>query len=230
MNPVIIGLGVVLVVIIVYMIFGNYLTGTTSVAKEQDMTKSIAAITADQLSVPDAQRYSYGLWIYVNAWPKTLNATGGVISTPIFTRENDMDLQLTGTTGTLVLVVYKGTSSSANKEIQITNNFPLQKWTYITISKDNTTVDLYLDGKLVKSVAIETTHKPDATSPINFGLVKDGSAFLAKFTRRPRVADPQSVWNDYMGGSGTGTAGNGKLNVNLSLLKDNVETSKFAIW
>ena len=60
-------------------------------------------------------------------------------------------------------------------------------------------MDLYLDGKLVKSVAISTRHSPDITSPINFGLVKDGgSAFLAKFTRRPRVADPQSVWNDYM--------------------------------
>ena len=224
MNPVIIVLGVVLVVIIVYMIFGNYLTGTTSVVKEQDMTKSIAAITADQLSVPDAQRYSYGLWIYVNAWPT------GPTPTPIFTRANDMKLVLSGTTGTLELVVYKGTSLSADKTIQITNNFPLQKWTYITISKDNTTVDLYLDGKLVKSVAISTTHKPDKTSPINFEIIKNGSAFMAKFTRRPRVADPQSVWNDYMGGSGTGSAGNGKMNVNLSLLKDNVETSKFAIW
>ena len=224
MNPVIIGLGVVLVVVLVYMIFGNYFTGTTSVAKEQDMTKSIAAITADQLSVPDAQRYSYGLWIYVNAWPT------GTTPTPIFTRTNDMKLVLSGTTGTLELVVYKGTSISADKTIQITNNFPLQKWTYITISKDNTTVDLYLDGKLVKSVAISTTHKPDTTNPINFEIIKNGSAFMAKFTRRPRVADPQSVWNDYMGGSGTGTVGNGKLNVNLSLLKDNVETSKFAIW
>ena len=226
MNPVIIGLGVVLVVIIVYMIFGNYLTGTTSIAKEQDMTKSIAAITADQLSVPEAQRYSYGLWIYVNAWPTT--------DTSIFTRVNDMDLKLSGTTGTLNVIVYNGqkteNTSDPNKEIIITNNFPLQKWTYITISKDNTTVDLYLDGKLVKSVAIDSAHSPDKTSPINFGLVTNGSAFLAKFTRRPRVADPQSVWNDYMGGSGTGTAGNGKMNVNLSLLKDNVETSKFAIW
>jgi len=224
MNPVIIGLGVVLVVVLVYMIFGNYLTGTTSVAKEQDMTKSIAAITADQLSVPDAQRYSYGLWIYVNAWPT------GTTPTPIFTRTDDMELKLSGTTGTLELVVYKGTGASTDKLITITNNFPLQKWTYITISKDNTTVDLYLDGKLVKSVAIATNHKPDEQSSINFGLVKGGSAFLAKFTRRPRVADPQSVWNDYMGGSGTGTTGNGKMNLNLSLLKDNVETSKFAIW
>lgn len=226
MNPVIIGLGVVLVVVLVYMIFGNYLTGTTSVAKEQDMTKSIAAITADQLSVPDAQRYSYGLWIYVNGWP-----TGPI---PIFTRTDDMQLKLSGTTGTLELVVYNGqkisNSSTPNKTITITNNFPLQKWTYITISKDNTTVDLYLDGKLVKSVAIDSTHSPDTTSPINFEIIKNGSAFMAKFTRRPRVADPQSVWNDYMGGSGTGSAGNGKMNVNLSLLKDNVETSKFAIW
>jgi hypothetical protein len=227
MNPAIIALGVVLVIVIVYMVFGNYLTGTTSVAKEQDMTKSIAAITADQLSVPDAQRYSYGLWIYVNAWPKT--------ETFIFDRPDDMKLVLLGTTGTLNLVVYNGHKTTVpatpNKTITITTNFPLQKWTYITISKDNTTVDLYLDGKLVKSVAIDIDHKANATSSINFGMVRDGgSAFLAKFTRRPRVADPQSVWNDYMGGSGTGTTGNGKMNVNLSLLKDNVETSKFAIW
>ena len=30
-----------------------------------------------------------------------------------------------------------------------------QKWTYITVSVDNSYVDSYLDGKLVKSIKIE---------------------------------------------------------------------------
>jgi hypothetical protein len=220
MNPVIIGLGVVLVVMIVYMIFGDYLSGTTSVAKEQDMTKSIAAIPAENLSVPNSQRFSYGLWIYVNQWPTATSS--------IFKRAKDMELKLDGTTGKLIVDVKTSTDTTGTTTI-VTNNFPLQKWTHIIVSFDNTTMDLYLDGKLVKSVSI-SSHTPNSSSAINFTPISGGSAFMSKFTRKPQPIDPQTAWDDYMGGSGTGKNGDGKVNVNLSFLKDNIEAKKFTIW
>ena len=237
MDPIVVGIGVILTCVIAYMIIGSYLTG--AVGKEQDMTKAISSISADSLSKPDAQRYMYGLWLYVNAWPTAgaLPATAVVPArTPIFTRNKDMELFLDGTTGKLVLNVLSDVSTTtvANKvqAITITNNFPIQKWVHIVISVDNQIVDLYLDGKLVKSVNISpATHVPDALSAITFTPLSSGSsAFMTKFSRLPTIADPQSVWNLYMQSSGTGTNGNGKLGVNLSLLKDNIETGKYAIW
>jgi hypothetical protein len=237
MDPVIVVIGVALTVVIAYMIISGYLTG--AVGKEQDMSKAISAISADSLSKPDAARYMYGMWLYVNAWPTAgaLPATAVVPArTPIFTRNKDMELFLEGTTGKLVLNMLSAesttTAAASVQAITITNNFPIQKWVYIVISVDNKIVDLYLDGKLVKSVNISlTTHVPDASQPITFTMLPPGSsAFMTKFSRIPVIADPQSVWNLYMQSSGTGTNGNGKLGVNLSLLKDNVETGKYAIW
>jgi hypothetical protein len=236
MDPIIVGLGVALTVLITYMIISGYLTG--AVGKEQDMTKAISAISADSLSKPDAQRYMYGMWLYVNAWPTVgaLPATAAVPArTPIFTRNKDMELYLDGTTGKLVLNMLAAESTTTDttkvQAITITNNFPIQKWVHIVISVDNKIVDLYLDGKLVKSVNISlTTRAPDVSSAITFTPLSSGSsAFMTKFSRVPAIADPQSVWNLYMQSSGTGTNGNGKLGVNLSLLKDNVETGKYAI-
>ena len=57
----------------------------------------------------------------------------------------------------------------------ITNNFPLQKWTCILVSVDNKIIDVYLDGKLVKSIENKTTINSDASQGIglkeNYGMV-----------------------------------------------------------
>ena len=45
-------------------------------------------------------------------------------------------------------------NSGGVKTIEITDAFPLQKWTQIIVSADNQYVDAYIDGKLVKSSRI----------------------------------------------------------------------------
>ena len=39
--------------------------------------------------------------------------------------------------------------------VKLTQNFPLKKWTYVTISVDNSYIDSDIDGKLIRSIKLE---------------------------------------------------------------------------
>ena len=96
---------------------------------------------------------------------------------------------------------------------------------------------MYLDGKLVKSVVVETiasgnkAHTPDATSPITFGI--NPGTYMTKFNRMMVPSDPQTAWSSYMEGSGSkmglGNLAN-RYNVNLAIMKDNLPSNTISLW
>ena len=227
-------LATLLIVVIVYMI-STAVSSTTTISKEVDMKDKTADIRASSLTRPDATRYAYNIWVYMD---KPIDVTSDL---PIFNRTNDLGLFINGSTSTLSLRLYRRTGSSPTGSgkgdiipYQITNNFPLQKWTLVTVSVDNSTIDMYLDGKLVKSV-IDTTaskrHVPDGTSPITFGVLP--GTYMTRFSRVLSPSDPQTAWSLYMEGSGSkrGLANLvNRYNVNLSLMKDNVLANSISLW
>jgi len=117
--------------------------------------------------------------------------------------------------------------------VDIATNFPFQKWVYFCINVDGKTIDVYLDGKLTKSVtspgyANEPSRKIDFTTfatsdPITVGN-NSVKGKLARFRREPGNMDPQSVWNTYIQGAGqTGEDDGitGDYHARISLLKNN---------
>jgi hypothetical protein len=217
-------LATLLIVVIAYMI-STSISGTTAISKEIDMKDKTADIAASSLTRPDATRYAYNIWVYMD---KPLDGTSDV---PIFNRTNDLGLFINGSTSTLTLKLHR---KNETVPYQITNNFPLQKWTFVTVSVDNSTIDMYLDGKLVKSVrdaAGPNRHLPDGASPIVFGVLP--GTYMTRFSRVVSPSDPQTAWNLYMEGSGS-KKGLGSLvnryNVNLSIMKDNVLANSVSLW
>ena len=232
MDYLIVFLGTLLVVIIVYMLYTNYFSSTTQLSGEIDMKDKPADITVDKLTRPDASRYAYNIWIYID---KPLSSTAASPS-KIFDRANDLGLFLDGNTSNLTLRLHRGRNTPANDvTYQLSNNFPLQKWVYITISVDNSMIDMYLDGKLVKSVIAEAistvSHRPDAVSGITFGL--NPGAYMTKFNRTLTPSDPQTAWSTYMDGSGSkmglGNLAN-RYNVDLSIMKDSLNVNTIPLW
>jgi hypothetical protein len=232
MDYIIILLATLLVVIITYMLSVNYFSSTTKLSGEIDMKDKTADILSDKLTRPDATRYSYNIWLYLDK-PIADSKT-------VFNRANDLGLILNGTTSVMSVRLYRrGTSGTTDpKDIQISNNFPLQKWVLVTISVDNSTIDIYLDGKLIKSVVDNKdsiipfkSHIADATSPITFAQMN--GAYMTKFSRTVSPTDPQTAWNLYMEGSGS-KKGLGSLvnryNVNVAILKDNNPLNVIPLW
>lgn len=213
-------LATILIVVIAYMI-STAISSTTSISKEVDMKDKTADISASSLTRPDATRYTYNVWLYMD------KPIAG--SAPIFSRTSDLGLFINGNTSTLSLQLYRKNAAST---YQITNNFPLQKWVFVTVSVDNSTIDMYLDGKLVKSVidvSDANSHAPDGTSPITFGVLP--GTYMMKFSRVLAPSDPQTTWGLYMEGSGS-IRGNlvKRYNVNLSVMKDNVLANSLSLF
>ena len=95
-------------------------------------------------------------------------------------------------------------SYETDEEIIVTDNFPLQKWTNVIVSVDNKFMDVYLDGKLVKSQRFfkpESSvmpNTPNDSDPIMFG---NFDAYIKDFKRWTEPMDPQTAWNEYIKGS-----------------------------
>ena len=126
------------------------------------------------------------------------------------------------------------TQTPGAQKIIITNNFPIQRWVYIVVSIDNTVADVYLDGKLVKSVAITQVQPQEKLISFKTPGASGGmDAYLSNFERVTTPLDPQSVWNKYIAGSGSNLAVSnmiGKYNLNLTLLNNGQVSQNYKLF
>ena len=227
MSTILIVLGVILVLLIVYMMFQDYFTGANKLTGEKHLKEANANIVHNDVAGKNNAIFTYSIWLYVNTY--------GDEDKIIFKRNKDVALYLDRSSATLKCLVGHENAGvdiyDKTDAIDVTNNFPLQKWVHILVSVDNTIVDIYLDGKLVKSVQIsESVSIPEGGADIVFGANWD--AYFAKFERYAKATDPKSAYDKYMEGNGGSSLSSalGNMNVNLSITKDNVETSRFALF
>ena len=244
MNPLVIVLGVILVVIILMSTFSKFFSGEAALATKANLLNGIPDIPVTALSKPQAFNRTYSIWTYVNVWSTGSNKM-------ILGRTGDILLYLDSDTATLkckigpvaasggapgVQVIQSdldkanGGTQEISGAIDITNNFPIQKWVFVAAVIDSGGIcDLYLDGKLVKSVKTSAANSVDRTQPVRFGKGHDTYIADAKFI--PKTSGPQDIWSTYAkGNSGSDIrSAVGNYNVNLSILKDNVATSSYSL-
>jgi len=193
---------IVIIVIMVYFLYSSYAKSSAKVSSTlYNLNKQNTGINSSDLKNPSSQSFSYSVWVFVNTW--NTNSTK-----VIYSATNIISLNL-GTTNPVLT-----TTIGSNTPIQITSNFPIQKWVYIAVSVDSQTTDCYLDGKLVASRQITTIPVIPSSYVINFG---NFDAYLTGFKYSDKPLNPQQVWSNYMAGNGYS---GGKYGVNLALTKD----------
>ena len=241
MNPLVIVLGVILVVIILMSLFSSFFSGSSTLVANKNLMDGLEAIAA--VNLPASASRTYGVWVYMNAWDGTKNKM-------IFGRDKDVVLFLDKTSAKLKCMINPTAANidTANEPkradggtapadalaiVDITNDFPIQKWVFITIVIDSgsNVVDYYLDGKLVKSVKVDSaavTASP--TEGLKFGSGHD--TYIAQFKRTTKAVGPQDVWNMYSSGNPGSSLSSavGNYNVNMSILKDNAVSSSLSLF
>lgn len=228
MNSVIVILGTVLVVLIIYMLFKSYFDGKQTLVSQTKLDNMQEVVV---VSRPTSAIFSYGIWVHIDKWPT--NPTPGSIYF-LFKRLTELEVYFTNN-ASLKIKAYDSTSDASNTDIIVTNNFPIQKWVHIGIVVDNKIMDVYLDGKMVKSVELNKPLTP-SDDKIIYGKSSTSSiasdTHIAEHKRLTYAVDPQGMWDMYMEGNGIGGVNKviGDMNVNLSILKDGVESSKISLW
>ena len=234
MNPLVIVLGVILVVVILMSVFSQFFSGESTLTQKVNLAEGVPQSEAKTLSSPGATNRTYSVWIYVNTWVSGINKM-------ILGRTNDIVLYLDkdsaklkckiGPDAAAIIEANAGTTSAVTNLIDITNNFPIQKWCFVAVVVDSNgnICDFYLDGKLVKSVKLDTLPTVVSANPIVYG--KGHDTFISDVKRLGKVSGPQDIWNAYSkGNSGSSLkSAVGDYNVNLSILKDNVATSSYSL-
>jgi hypothetical protein len=110
-------------------------------------------------------------------------------------------------------------------------NVPIQKWVNLFFSVYGRTLDVYIDGKLVRTSILPGTAKiaPNA----NVYLTPDGgfNGWTSKLQYWNTASNPQLAWDTYMNGYGAGIFSNmfGKYKIKVALLTDNQENAQFTI-
>jgi len=249
-----IGLGVV-VVILIYVLYAYYTSKTTTLLKTVSLSASNTGIAI--VDVPQSYRYTYNVWIYVNTWDWSTGGTMPIfyreVTTPgsayvggtIMGTTNTGNNQLVATVGankytgaqfalflaqdspTLFCQIPEATPGVA--PFQITGNFPIQTWTYITISVDSQYVDFYVNGKLAKSVQLTKIPSQPGNKDNLLYVGKGGDITISGLQRISSPSAPQDVWSAYINGNPAGTTSS-SYNINMDLVKNKKVQSTYNIF
>ena len=114
---------------------------------------------------------------------------------------DDSSLNIVNRTTDIFSIYYdkiSGLVITANNQILIQENIPINQWLHITVVADNTHFDLYQNGKLIKSAEADTTVSDyDYNVTIGDDSWGEENAFLASYIYFDRKLDPNDVLKIY---------------------------------
>jgi len=137
-----------------------------------------------------------------------------------------------GITGATGATGATGRNSSSNSAYACKiNNFPLQRWVSLVVSLNNRTLDLYLNGKLVRTCILPATAIIDSTASVV--LTPDGGfkGWTSNTQYFSKALNPHEVFNIYS----TGPKCGGRLSLfdryklKLTYLVNNEESGSITI-
>jgi hypothetical protein len=224
MNYTFIILGII-VAVLIYVLYLYFSDDSTKLFEYQDLQKSAINVPADKINY-NGQKYAYGFWIYVNNYSGGKTLLQRIKPADSSSYEPSLKVYLPGSTPTLKVDIETTASSEPTETIDVTNNFPIQKWVHVVVSKEGQIVDVYIDGKLVKSHMLSGTPEDiDIAEQLSSSAF---SAFMARLKIWKHGLNPQTVYDEYMKGNGQSGMITG-YGVDVSVLRDNIEQTKFSL-
>jgi hypothetical protein len=163
------------------------------------------------------------IWFYIKKW-----ADGTKVI--VFKKGEEVlfNVQFKASTNTIQIFPRSGTSDT-NLDCEIAE-FPLQKWVNLIISFNGSAMDVYVDGKLMKSCVVNLGSKLNETDTIVLGDSTKNTqdiGFITNVKLKAASIAPQEAWDIYSQGFG-GSPWSDLLNkykVKLSFIVDNQEQS-----
>jgi len=230
----------VLIIVLIYAVYKLLTKTTTTVSGFSDARKALI-VTGQKSSA----NYGYSVWIYVDAWTNTAGPTASGSLPPI-----NKNILTRTTTGAPAFILYLDnatnelnlrmslSSSPVTYQTCTVRNIKLQKWVNITMSIYGNTVDLYLDGKLVKTCVLTTIPvttlaadtlyvggKISSASPYVGPAIDGGDlvGYISNVLYKNDYFTPEDAWDIYSagyGGAGMFDFAN-RYKLNFSITKEN---------
>jgi hypothetical protein len=232
------------IIIILIIIVINYISSDISTLTGLTSGTTLQKIEAVDLDTTNnnSSNFTYSIWFYIDDWnyrygePKVIF---GRMTDGSTTKEPCPTVVLGANQNNIVvsLAVYPNEDTKPEKGSKYTiNNFaianiPIQKWVNLLISVYGRTMDIYIDGKLVRTCILDGVAAIDSAAPVYITPSGGFSGWTSTFQYWSDSTDPQKAWNIYKKGYGSSMLGGlfGKYTVKVSLMEGDVESSSYSI-
>jgi len=219
---------VILVILVIYFVWSMLASSSSStvISNEQD------ASAQTTISISD-KTYSFALsaWIYVSDWSST-SGEKSIISSESDTSTKSPNLLISLGKDTNVLNV---TLASSGTTIPSIPNIPLQTWVSIILNVNNgSSIDIYINGKLVQTNALQTAWSLDSGSLYVGSKTSGFTGHITMAVLHKAPLGPQDAWDIYSSGYGSNGSSSAvdffnKYKVRFAFVKDNVELSRLDV-
>jgi len=241
---------VLAVLVILYLLMNFFTSSSTSLTTLQQAANNHQKIEASTLpSNNKTSNYTYSMWMYVDDWNYKFGTEKEVLvrkdqdhhpspSVVLGAMENDIIIKVacypTHEDGTNPDCNPGASDDPCKKSIVHQcniKNFPLQSWVNVIISLYGRTLDVYIDGKLVRTCMLPGVAKVSPKANISVTPHGGFSGYTANFQYWDDATNPQQAYNIYKNGFGGSMLGDlfNKYRIKVSFLEDNKEQGSFEI-
>jgi hypothetical protein len=246
----------IIIVVLVLMLLRYLFTDPSTIQNMQDgktsTTISASSLATNGSSAPSSN-FSYSIWFYINDWnyrygeQKVIfgrmgapSATGsGSISgingldpcpaVVLGAVENNVSVSL----GCYPGANQQPTTPGGKTVVHTCSvaNVPIQKWVNLIVSVYGRSMDLYIDGKLVRTCLLPGVASVNNASNIYVTPKGGFDGWTSKLEYYPNSLNPQDAWNIYTKGYSGGFFSNlfGSYDVQISLLENGTTTNTVTI-
>lgn len=225
-------LGVCVAMYIIYWMF----SGSHTLSKLESGTSS-TRIPESKLKANNSNNYAYSIWFYMKDWgyrfgeKKTLfvrKEGSNVCPSVSFDSSNN---NIVIETSMYPFGASDTDSGLSPLHTTTVTNFPLQRWVNLIVSVYGRTMDIYMDGKLVRSVVLPALTRTCHNAPVV--ITPDGGfqGWTSGFRYWADALNPQEAYNVYRNGYGGSLFGSmfNKYRLKLSFLDGSEEKGSLEI-
>ena len=217
-------LAVIVILLLLYVIFKALTTNYTTLGTMQKWTNK-TTLQGSNLPNSFKANSAVSIWFYIKKWVNGAKIISFHSNATVTPNNAIFQAQFKNDTNTIQIFPRSGSDDTDTCEIA---DFPLQKWVNLIVSFNGSAMDVYVDGKLVKSCVVNMGSKLNETQAIMLGdevPLPNDVGFITNVKLKAAPVAPQEAWDIYSQGFG-GSPWSDLLNkykVKLSFIVDNQE-------
>ena len=246
---------IMILIIVLLVIIWKYVLSDPFTLQSMQNGQTASTIAASSLAtngsnVPSSN-FAYSIWFYINDWnyrygePKVVFGRMGSkssTSTGAISGVSGMDpcpaviLGAIENNVAVTLSCYPGsnqepTTPGGNTVLHTCSvtNIPIQKWVNLTLSVYGRSMDLYIDGKLVRTCLLPGVANVNNNSNVYVTPAGGFDGWTSKFQYFPDSLNPQEAWNIYTKGYGSWSSMLSSYQVQIALVENGQTQSSVTI-
>lgn len=231
LKTIVIGILLVVVIYLVYkLMFGS---------KEKSLSDSIVSakksqtISSEELPInKKTSNYTYSLWVYVNNWDDGYGNEKPILERISSNGEVAPGIYLAPITNDIIIksALENGGEGTQQEHLCTLANVPLQKWMHLVVSLNTRALDVYLDGKLVRTCMLEGVAASNTNSNLRITANGGFDGYTGSIKYIPDRVNPQQAYELYkQGPGGSALGGLNKYKVRVALMEDGDEKQSFEL-